>query len=202
MVKNLYDTKLPLVWTQRCNNEFNYAVAEAHYEKLCFIAFKAITSYLSRLKSKENPITFIVDSYGKEVVCATVEYFADEKDNDSAEGSWTLTWSFDTEDIPANTKKYYLSNDTQSHTFFDMIGAHMYGMTFSSPGDLINTVSSAFEEIKKYLDENAKENDIVGVELPEVFQARVTVENGVKIFSIEPAGEIKMLIKDDASIEK
>ena len=50
--------------------------------------------------------------------------------------------------------------------------------------------------------ENASEKEEVGVELDGVFQARVAVEDGKKVFAIEPAGEIKVLIKDDASIEK
>ena len=39
-------------------------------------------------------------------------------------------------------------------------------MTFASSGDLIAVVSCTLEEIKKYLDENAKEGDIVGIEMP------------------------------------
>ena len=40
------------------------------------------------------------------------------------------------------------------------------------------------------------------VEQDAIFQARVAVENGEKVFAIEPAAEIKVLIKSDAMIEK
>jgi len=199
MIKNLYDTKLPLTWSERCNNEFNYSVSEAHFDKVCFIIFKAVAGLLSNVKSKKQPTTFVFDYLGKEIASATVEYFADE--NDAANGSWAMSWSFDPEDISADANKLYLSN-VDTHPYFNGAGANKYGMTFNSSGDLIAIVACTLEEIKKYLDENAKEGEVVGVEMAEVFQARVTVENGVKVFSIEPAGEIKMDIKDDSSIEK
>jgi hypothetical protein len=56
-------------------------------------------------------------------------------------------------------------------------------------------------QIKKWLDENAKEGEEVGVEEPGIFQASVVVENGEKVFSLVPEGEIKKLIKDDSAIE-
>ena len=48
----------------------------------------------------------------------------------------------------------------------------------------------------------ASETEEVSIEQDGVFQARVAIEGGEKVFAIEPAGEIKMLIKDDTSIEK
>ena len=56
-------------------------------------------------------------------------------------------------------------------------------------------------QIKNWLDNNAVEGEEVGVYADGIFQASVVVENGEKIFSIVPDGEIKKLIKDDAAIE-
>jgi len=56
--------------------------------------------------------------------------------------------------------------------------------------------------LRRWLDENAKENEVVSIEQDGVFEARVAVENGEKVFAIEPAGEVKIIIKDDAAIEK
>ena len=63
-------------------------------------------------------------------------------------------------------------------------------------------MSYALVQLHKWLDENAKEDMVESIELDGVFTARVGVEDGVKVFSIEPHGEIKNLIKDDAAIEK
>ena len=199
MIKNIYDTKLPLNWSERCSTEYNFSVADAHFDKICYVIFKAVAGLLSNTKSKTEPTTFVLDNLGKEVANATVEFIAD--DNDSANGSWTLSWSFDSEDIPTNAKKIYLS-DINTHPYFNAAGTAKYGLSFASSADLVAVVTCTIEEIRKYLDENAKEGDIVGVEMPEVFEAKVTIENGVKVFSIEPAGEIKMNIKDDSAIEK
>ena len=48
---------------------------------------------------------------------------------------------------------------------------------------------------KKWLDNNAVDGEEVGVEMDGVFQASVAVENGEKVFSIVPDGEIKKIIK-------
>ena len=60
---------------------------------------------------------------------------------------------------------------------------------------------SEIAQIKKWLEANAVEGEEVGVELDGIFQASVAVENGEKVFSLVPDGEIKKLIKDDAAIE-
>ena len=56
---------------------------------------------------------------------------------------------------------------------------------------------------KKYnrWDDNASDVEETGVKLEGVVQFRVVVEDGEKVFAIEPEGEIKQLIKDDSSIE-
>ena len=198
-IKNLFDTKLPFNWTERCSQELNYSVAEAHYDKIVYVIFKAVTGLLSNAKSKSEPTTFVFDNMGKEVANATVQYFADE--DDTAAGTWSIVWSFDSEDIPANAKKIFLTN-VDTHPYFNGAGTAKYGLSFYSDGDLVAIVNVTLEELKKYLEENAKEGEVVGVEVPNVVQARVTVENGVKVFAIEPAGEIKMDIKDDSVSEK
>jgi hypothetical protein len=55
--------------------------------------------------------------------------------------------------------------------------------------------------ISKWLDDNANKDDVEGVELEGVFLAQVAVEGEEVVKTIEPLGETKVLIKDDASIE-
>ena len=57
-------------------------------------------------------------------------------------------------------------------------------------------------QLKKWLDENAKEGVEVKIEQDGIFQARVAVENGEKVFAVEADGEVKNLIKDDTADEK
>jgi hypothetical protein len=75
-------------------------------------------------------------------------------------------------------------------------------MRFDTPESIVVLPVFAFDQIHKWLDENAKEGEEVSIELDGTFQARVAIEGGEKVFAIEPAGEIKMLIKDDTAIEK
>ena len=47
-----------------------------------------------------------------------------------------------------------------------------------------------------------KEGVEVKIEQDGIFQARVAVENGEKVFAVEADGEVKNLIKDDTADEK
>ena len=74
-------------------------------------------------------------------------------------------------------------------------------MAFKDTAAVVEVTRFFLEQVKKWLEENASETEEVGVEQEGVFQATVSVENGEKAFSLVPEGEIKKLIKDDASIE-
>ena len=72
----------------------------------------------------------------------------------------------------------------------------------ASVESIYETTKYVLKTIRKWLDENAVDKEERGVELDGVFEARVAVEEGgEKVMSIEPAGEIKKLIKDDSAIE-
>ena len=51
------------------------------------------------------------------------------------------------------------------------------------------------------LDKNAKVEEEVDIVQPGLFIARVAIEDGVKVMSIEPGDKTKQLIKDDSAIE-
>jgi hypothetical protein len=131
------------------------------------------------------------------VAAMTIEYF----DNKENPGNWTLTWTFNEEDLPANTNKLDLQNDN-THPYFRVAAGEKYGIKFYDRSALVILMTVAAEQLYKWLDENAKEGSIIDIELESVFTASVEVVDGNKVFAVEPAGEIKTLIKDDSAIEK
>ena len=76
-----------------------------------------------------------------------------------------------------------------------------YGLQWEDINAINECTRYLIQQIKNWLDANAVEGEEVGVEMDGVFQASVAIENGEKVFSIVPDGEIKKLIKDDAAIE-
>ena len=112
-----------------------------------------------------------------------------------------MVWTFNESDIPENTLRISLKNP-DTHSYFRAIAGQKYGMKFKDPSCLITTMTYLIEQIRKWLDENAEDGKVISVECEPIFQARVEVENGEKLFALEADGEIKQLIKDDASIEK
>ena len=162
------------------------------------------TSHLLAKRRKENnsgkPIAFVIDDmYGKTVACAVLQLI--EGADASLPDSWNLVWSFDSADIPENADVAHLTKDN-CHPIFEVVGHKMCNMEFKTGSHLVNLLTYIFEMLRKWLDENAKETEVVSIEQDGVFEARVAVENGEKVFAIEPAGEVKIIIKDDTAIEK
>lgn len=196
----LFDTTLPQNFSKGLFEEKNYDLAPEHTDKITYTVFTATADLLNNVKSKERPASFVFDRIdGSVIAAAIVQYFPNE--DESKPGNWSLVWTFDEADIPENALRISLK-DTQTHSYYRAIAGDKWGMKFKDPACLTTLLTYVLEQVYKWLDENAAEGKEVSVEQEAVFQARVAVENGEKVFALEPAGEIKMLIKDDAAIEK
>ena len=198
---NIYDTSIPANLSSKFNYELCWTLTPELMPKLMDLIFTATSEILTAAKLKDKPVALVYRKPNKEVsAVAVVQYFANE-DDASKPGNWSLVWSFNFSDVPENAQ-IIEGTDPNVYVYFKAIAGSKYYMEYDGI-DVINTLNTRIlDEIKKWLDDNAKENDEIIVNMDNVFQARVSVVNGVKQFAIEPAGEIKMLIKDDASIEK
>jgi hypothetical protein len=195
----LSETSMPQNYSKGLLEDKNYDIAPDHTGKFGYILFHGVASLLAANKDKNKPVAFILDRVdGKVTAVAVVQYFDNDKNNP---GNWNLVWSFDENDVPADAKKIFLK-DPNSHPFFVSVAANRYNMEFKTAPALIDLLTYFMEILYKWLDENAKADEEVTIEQDGVFQARVGVENGEKVFAVEPAGEVKMIIKDDAAIEK
>ena len=191
-------TNLPHNISHGLYHEKGYDVAEAHVDKLFYVIFYGTSNLLKDTKSQNQPTTFMITGLkDKPVAAATVEYF----DNNDNPGNWSLTWTFNPDDIPENAVKIDLQDDN-THSYFRVIAGEKYGMKFYDRTSIVTLITYCMEQLYKWLDENAKEDAPVEIELDGIFNAKVEVVDGKKIFAIDPAGEVKTIIKDDASIEK
>jgi hypothetical protein len=197
---NLYDTQLPANWSKGLFEEKCMDLAPEHMDKIFDTLVTGVANLLNNAKSMDKPTAYVVRKVeGPFVVGCVVQFF--ENDDKTNPGNWNMTWTFNENDIPENASVIGIDN-AQTHSYFRSVAGQKYGMIFESESSLVTLLIYAFEQLKKWLDENAKEDQEVSIEVEGLFQARVGVEGGEKVFAMEADGEIKNLIKDDAAIEK
>ena len=198
-IMNINETTLPQNFSKGLYEEKMYDLADSHTDKIFDVLFTGTSELLSQNKSKDRPTAVTFEKVdGSIIAAAIVRYIPNEDAN--IPGSWNLVWTFEESDIPDNALRISIK-DPQAHSYYKAIAGERYGIGFHN-GSLITMMTYPLEQLRKWLDENASETEEICIEQPAVFQARVAVENGEKVFAIEPMGEIKQLIKDDASIEK
>ena len=202
-IYNIFDTSLPKAWSERGMYEFGWDIVPEFAPKLIEVLFVTTSEILSKAKTKDHPVVLKYTKANKEMAAAAIVQFFDNEEDPTKPGNWNLSWTFDEADIPENAQ-IIDGADSNVFVYFRAVAGSKFSMEYDA-ADVINALNiSILTEIKKWLDENCKDKDgeVVGFSLDNVMQARVTTEGGIKVFAIEPAGEIKMLIKDDASIEK
>ena len=198
---SIFDTSMPKSWSEEMMYEFEWDLRPEFLPKILECIFIATSEVLSSAKLIDKPVALVYRKANKEVVAAAIVQFFPNDEDPTKPGNWSLVWTFDEKDIPENAQ-IIEGTDPNVYVYFRAVAGSRFSFEYDAL-DVINVLNIAsIGAVKKWLDENAKENDIICVEIENVFQARVAVEGGVKIFAIEPAGEVKMLIKDDAAIEK
>lgn len=201
MIKKLYETNLPMNFSKGLFEEKMFDLAPEHTDKYADIIFTGTSAVLNAAKSKDHPVAVTFKRIdGTLIAAAIVQYFPNE--DPAKPGNWNLVWTFNEADIPEGTVIRDFATDQNIHSYYRAVAGDKYRIRFQNTESLTVVSVYLLEHIKKWLDENASATEEVGVEQDALFQARVAVENGEKVFALEPKGEIKMLIKDDASIEK
>lgn len=194
------DTKIPHIYSTGLYNELGFDVSWEHANKILDTLFTGVTECLADIKSKEFPNVFkFTEPNGEFIAAAVVEYVPNE--DTSKPGNWSYSWTFYEEDLPGEGSREINAYDPQFLSYFSVYGHTKWKMIFeqsSYAGDMFRYMLSV---IKKWLNDNASEAEENGVKLEGVVQFRVAVEDGKKVLAIEPEGEIKQLIKDDAAIE-
>lgn len=199
MIK-LMESQIPQNFSTGLYNEKSYDLSADHAHIVADILFCGVAECLGEIKNKDYPVAFVFEENNKDFIAgAVVEYFENEDDK-SKPGNWNYSWTWNKDDIPDNAR-IIRTTDTQFSSSFRGVSQSKWGIAFRDPAAITEVLRYFLATVKKWLDENANEAEEVGVEDEGVFQASVAVENGEKVFSIVPEGEIKKLIKDDSAIE-
>lgn len=199
MIKSFNDTKIPSMVTTGLYSEKAFDVSADMAEKLLDVMVYAVTDALNDIKSLETPVAFrFAKQNGDFIGAAVVQFFPNE--DKTKPGNWNYSWTFTEVDVPTNAQIKTLY-DSDLISYFRGASISKYGFDVHKSEYFGDTMCYLLQMIKKWLDDNASEAEEQGVALDGVIQFRVAVENGEKVFSAEPDGEIKQLIKDDKAIE-
>lgn len=165
-------------------------------------AFAGITDALNILKNKTTPVAILIqDLKGNKIACACVQYDLSEDAGDSPAGTWTCTWSWDSDDITEDTVIYTIDQE-QIQKIISNRAYELYKISMTSLSFVSQLTVYMFNVIHDALDQQAvEEGESWTIELDGFFDATVEVVDGKKEFSLLPKGEMKTLIKDDANNE-
>lgn len=177
-------------------------------ERLIEAFFSAIALLLAKKKiAKTDTATALVltDMAGVFKFAAFVEYH-DNTENPDEPGNWSLSLTFNADDLAALKKRKTVSEFSMSGPDFkkcyDDAGYDVGSFQFQHSSYIIDACHLIVDTIIQILDREAKENDTVDIECPNYFVASVSVEDGEKIMAITPEGHMKAIIKDDAALSE
>lgn len=170
--------------------------------------FASSAAYLSKVKvSKADEAVALVltDVTGNFKFAGIVEYH-ENKENPDEPGNWSYVMTFDSktlDNIEKNKglKKLLYSSDAFKGVF-DKVAYDVAGIQFQHQTYMFDACLLVIDTLLQVLDREAKEGEIVDIELPGYFTASVSVEDGEKVFAITPDGHMKQIIKDDTALDR
>ena len=177
-------------------------------ERLIKTVITSFAVYLSHRKvSKADEATALVlqDINGNFKFAGIVEYHINETNPDEP-GNWSFVMTFNKEDLDdlekRKTVKKFLCGDDIFRRIIDKCGYDVGGIQFERDTFYHDACIMVIDTLTQVLDHEAKEGEVVDIEMPGCFTMSVAVENGNKVFSITPDGQLKALIKSDVALDE
>lgn len=177
-------------------------------ERIVKAFFAASAAYLSKMKvSKADEAIALVltDVSGNFKFAGIVEYH-ENKDNPDEPGNWSYVMTFDPKTLDTlekskGLKKYLYSSDAFK-AVFDKVAYDVAAIQFQHQTYMFDACQLVIDTLIQVLDREAKEDEVIDIELPGYFTASVSIEDGEKVFAITPDGHMKQIIKDDTALDK
>ncbi len=195
---NFNETTIGAKFSQDINNLG--IMIEPQFSSYLFDSFfMAASDFLGLVKSRDVKTALIVsDLKGKFRFGAIVAYHPNE--NEDIPGNWSFEMTFNEDDIPKDARTY-TSTDTQFLRVLATVAKDLHNFRYAAPETVPEILVLVIDTLKTWLDMNAVEGEEKSIELPGYFTAVVAIENGEKIFSITPDGNLKRLVKGDSELE-
>lgn len=171
-------------------------------EELVERTFKGIvmsaSKYLGMVKQKDKKVALsFEDAKGNFLLAAVVEY--NKTDDAESQDNWNYYWTFYAEDI--EDAIVYKTTQSQIQQVFLSTMYSAYKMKYNGSLIIAYLNTEFAKSISNFLDENAREGEVLDLELDGFFKASVCVENGEVVKSFLPDGAMKTIIKDDEATQ-
>lgn len=184
-----------------------FDIDDSRPDRLVKTFFVAVSAFISKRKvSKADEATAFVlqDLSGNFRFAAIVEYHINEQNPDEP-GNWSYVMTFNENDLieieKRKTVNKFLLGDDAFKSIIDKVAYDIGGFAFDHETIIYESCNLVIDSILQVLDAEAKEGEVVDIDLPGYVTVSVAIENGEKVFSITPNAHLKVLIKSDVSID-
>ena len=177
-------------------------------ERIVKAFFAASAAYLSKVKvaKADDAVALILTDVAGNFKFAGIVEYHENKDNPDEPGNWSYVMTFDAKTIDTiekhKTVKKYLYSSDAFKAVFDKVAYDVAAIQFQHQTYMFDACLLVIDTLLQVLDREAKEDEVVDIEMHGYFTASVSVEDGEKVFAITPDGHMKQVIKDDTALEK
>lgn len=197
----LAKTSIPDQYAMDVLDQYAINYVRERVPNLYRILFATMADILKNHESKDNPrIGFsIKDEKGNFKIGAILIYQNPEEDSEEDTGNWYLQMTFDESDMT----NLNISLDNYNAAFGECanrVAWNVFSGRFVSVVAMNQMFCVAIDNIIKFLDCNASDEEEVELVFHGIFIASVAIEKGEKVMSIVPGDYIKKCIKDDAKL--
>lgn len=202
MEKNFKETTIPEDYSKALENHA-LLCGPSNVARVTKVIFHGISSYLGSVKNMSVPKSVVIRSIDHSFLAgAKVEYIPNKDDkNNPAAGRWDYTWTTFEEDLKGTDSVDIAANSIVA-SFLQTSGAELFSMKFNDSATAIYMATLIVEMIIEWIKENTTEVESASLVLDGVFKATGAIEDGKVVVGIVPAGEMKVLIKDDNAIQE
>lgn len=177
--------------------EYGMLWMESETPMIYRVLFSTMATYLKTVQTKsiEKQAFVIKDMKGQFKIAAIMTYHK-PTDGDEDKGNWSLEFTLNEEDLD-NIETIH---DNFNDAFFMVANKEVYNANngrFKSSKHCTDLFCELIDVLVNYLDDNAKQDDVLEVEVPGVFVASVGVEKGKKVMGIVPGEIIRQIVKSD-----
>mgnify|MGYP006981652763 FL=1 len=156
---------------------------------------EASSDFLRMVKTKSKVALVHKDIKGNFIVAAVVDYNENPEDG---QDNYNYYWTFYPEDIEDAT--IHDGGEAKVTSLISQRLQETHGLRPRTE-HIVIMIEKVLLCLRDYLDQNAKEGEEFQLEDEGYFIATVGVENEKIVKSFLPAGPMKVLIKDDATVE-
>ena len=194
MKTNLNESSIPQNYSQAAftRSQHPLKIDSIHVYKIYEIMIHAISDFLAAQLNEFDKVAISLEGDKGFNLAALV---TKHKEDDAETGNNSYVFTTNPADLEG--AKVFKLNEPAFIQMASAVAHSKHAMVMSQLFYLEIMFSTAAYLLLDWLDTNASENEVVEIELPGYFLAKVAVENGEKMFEVLPIGEMKTKIKTD-----